>query len=65
MLARDHGLGVVQGETGGAELGDGLAGEGGEQAETFERARIGGARRVQQRLGEFLQLFEIGPLRER
>ena len=55
----------MQGKTGGAELGDRLAGEGGEQAETFQRARIRGARRMQQRLGEFLQLFEIGPLRER
>jgi hypothetical protein len=65
VLACDHRLGIVQGETGGAQLGDGLASEGGEQTKALERAGIRVTCSVQQRFGLLLELFEIRPLGQR
>jgi hypothetical protein len=48
VLARYHRLSIVQGKARGAELGDRLASEGGQQTKAFERVGIRRTSGVQQ-----------------
>ena len=59
VLARDDRLRVVQRQILDVDLVEGLARERGQDGEARERLRLARLRRVEQRLGLLLQLFEI------
>src|SRR5690606_3644866 len=62
VLARDHGLRIVQRETDPGELLERFAGERRQNPKTFERPGIVRAGGLQKRLGLLLELLEIRAL---
>ncbi|HEU4892375.1 MAG TPA: hypothetical protein VFT47_12550 [Vicinamibacterales bacterium] len=59
VLARDRRLRIVQREIGGVDPVGRRAGKRGQHGESPQRLRIAGLRRIEERLGLLLQMFEI------
>jgi hypothetical protein len=60
VFARDRRLRIVQRQIDRADLVERLSRERGQHGESLERFRIARFRRVEQRLRQLLQMFEIG-----
>ena len=63
IFTRDYGLGIVQGKTGCAEVGDREPPQRGQHLKAAECVLFFGLRGVKQRFSLFFELLKIGTLR--